>query len=408
MSIQISAQIISGRIIDQNEKTISDLLVQIYMGEYKFTATTSPDGNFQFDVLVSVEDEELPSGYSISNNFPNPFNPTTRININVPDVSTAKVDVYNILGQRVFDLPLEKLTSGINSIDIVLDGLSNGIYLAVIRLNEKFTVTKKMMLLYGTEHLDTHSINLKTMFKSAASDIIPIDSIVVTGDIIEKASFFELPVYTGIEMDLGDFVVTYKNGSPCTEVTIVDYAGKTYHTVQIGEQCWLKENLDVGSVINGNQDMTNNGEIEKYYYDNDTLLGNKYGGLYEWNEAMQYNTQEGAQGICPEGWHIPTIEELRELKITLNHDGNALKSIDEGSGNGFGTNISGFSALLAGAYYNNESIFSHEGYYGLFWSSSETSTTFTFYMGLTVNNNNIYLNDIVKSNAFCVRCIKNK
>ena len=47
--------------------------------------------------------------------------------------------------------------------------------------------------------------------------------------------------------------------------------------------------------------MTNNGIIEKYCYDNNPANCAIYGGLYQWNEMMQYTTQQGAQGICPNG-----------------------------------------------------------------------------------------------------------
>ena len=57
------------------------------------------------------------------------------------------------------------------------------------------------------------------------------------------------------------------------------------------------------------QEMTNNGIIEKYCYDNDPVNCATYGGLYQWDEMMQYTTQQGTQGICPAGWHLPTDAE---------------------------------------------------------------------------------------------------
>jgi hypothetical protein len=67
----------------------------------------------------------------------------------------------------------------------------------------------------------------------------------------------------------------------------VTYAGKTYNTVQIGNQCWLKENLDAGIMIQVNQEQTNNGTIEKYCYDNNPNNCAAYGGLYQWAENVQ-------------------------------------------------------------------------------------------------------------------------
>lgn len=68
---------------------------------------------------------------------------------------------------------------------------------------------------------------------------------------------------------------------PCPGTPTVSYGGKTYNTVQIDSQCWLKENLDVGTRIDGDHNATNNSVIEKYCYDNDTANCTTYGGLYQ-------------------------------------------------------------------------------------------------------------------------------
>ena len=91
-------------------------------------------------------------------------------------------------------------------------------------------------------------------------------------------------------------------GLPCGCVAPVTFEGYTYPTVQIGIQCWFRENLKAGTMINvntGGHLQTDNGIIEKYCYDNNPANCDTYGGLYEWNEAMQYVTEDGAQGVCP-------------------------------------------------------------------------------------------------------------
>ena len=119
---------------------------------------------------------------------------------------------------------------------------------------------------------------------------------------------------------LSIFVVSCKKDEPISPNKIdlpdVSYLGKTYHSVLIGNQIWLKENLDVGNMINGTQLQNNNGVIEKYCYENDPNNCVKYGGLYKWDEAMQYTTISGTKGICPSGFHIPTKEDFETLKAT--------------------------------------------------------------------------------------------
>jgi uncharacterized protein (TIGR02145 family) len=156
----------------------------------------------------------------------------------------------------------------------------------------------------------------------------------------------------------------------CTGMPTVTYSGKTYNTIQIGNNCWLKENLDVGTMIYGIDTAKNNGIIEKYCYHDDLANCTTYGGLYQWNEAMQYVTTEGARGICPTGWHIPTYAELQTLVTTVNNDGNALKAVGQGTGSGAGRNTSGFSALLAGDRYFS-GYFYDLGAGAYFWSSTE-------------------------------------
>ncbi|MBI3195418.1 MAG: SUMF1/EgtB/PvdO family nonheme iron enzyme [Ignavibacteriae bacterium] len=198
---------------------------------------------------------------------------------------------------------------------------------------------------------------------------------------------------------------TSGGGTPCPSTPTVTYEGKTYNTVQVGAQCWFKENLDVGTMITGSLNQTNTGTIEKFCYNNDTTKCSTYGGLYQWNEAMQYSTTAGAQGICPTGWHIPTYAELLTLKATVNNDGNALKAVGQGTGGGEGTNTSGFSALIAG-YRNYDGGFYFMGQDAQFWSSSINNTTNSFHLYLTGQSSIIALTNNSKDFGFSIRCLK--
>lgn len=75
----------------------------------------------------------------------------------------------------------------------------------------------------------------------------------------------------------------------------------------------------MGIPIDGSLDQTNNGIIEKYSYNNLITNCDIYGGLYQWDEMMQYNAPNDYEsfgtikGICPDGWHIPTSFEINLL-----------------------------------------------------------------------------------------------
>ena len=196
---------------------------------------------------------------------------------------------------------------------------------------------------------------------------------------------------------------TWQCNSPFTDIR----DGQTYETVQIGEQCWMAENLNIGTMINSGS-QTNNGEIEKYCYNNDPANCNVYGGLYQWNEMMQYTTTQGVQGICPEGWHLPTDAEWctleQEVDTTITCSSTGWRGIDGGTKLKQGGS-SGFEALFAGNR-DADGSFNNLGSFAYFWSSSEYSGLYAWRRTLYVSTATVYRYDTNKSSGFSVRCIK--
>lgn len=213
-------------------------------------------------------------------------------------------------------------------------------------------------------------------------------------------SNWSTPVWTFITASGGN------TGIPCPGLPTITYFGKIYHTVQINNQCWLKENLDVGEMISGNGIQTNNNFIEKYCYNNDLKNCMIYGGLYQWSETMQYKTSGGnVQGICPTGWHIPSSSEIDSLSKAVNGNGNALKALWQGTGSGAGTDTSGFSALLSG-YSGHFGAFYDKGLYTNFWCSNESDTANAGVMWLGSIEKSVNKSYSDKYVGFSVRCIK--
>ena len=100
----------------------------------------------------------------------------------------------------------------------------------------------------------------------------------------------------------------------CGDIIVDERDEQKYNTVQIGDQCWMAENLNIGGMINGTDDPVEDENIEKYCYNDLESNCDTYGGLYTWDEMMSWTTEEGTQGICMEGWHIPTDGEWLVLK----------------------------------------------------------------------------------------------
>ncbi len=150
------------------------------------------------------------------------------------------------------------------------------------------------------------------------------------------------------------------------------------------------------------------------------------GGLYQWGEMMQYVTTEGAQGICPTGWHLPTHDEYTELERAVCTSGTCttdfpydntttgLRGTNEGdklktAGDCFtcdgSEGSSGFEALLAGNRAPGVGLFYDSGVYTLFWSSTESgANAWRPYLGS--GNAGVSRNTLDKLYGFSVRCVK--
>jgi uncharacterized protein (TIGR02145 family) len=212
----------------------------------------------------------------------------------------------------------------------------------------------------------------------------------------------------------------------------VTYAGESYPTVQIGTQCWFQKNVNAGAMVQGANDQTNNGILEKYCYNDDTANCSIYGGLYQWAEAVQYqnggsNTTSpspafagNVRGICPTGWHLPSDAEYCTLTTfldaTVNCGAFGWSGTDVGgkmkstsglwtSPNTGATNSSGFSAL-PGGWRIMDGTFDGIGGITYFWSSSEVTSSGAIYRSLLYNDSVIDRGGIDRYSGFSARCLK--
>ncbi len=211
-----------------------------------------------------------------------------------------------------------------------------------------------------------------------------------------------------------------KDGQSCGDLT---YLGQAYETVIIGDQCWMAENLNVGERIEGSTEQTDNGEFEKYCYNDIEDSCDIYGGLYQWDEVMRYTTNSGSQGMCPSGWHIPTDEEWKILEGSVDSlyavgdpewDGSVWRGYDAGKqlksnygwySGGNGVDGYGFTGLPAG-YRNTNGWFVMMPQYAYFWTSDEFDDTYKYYRSLYYAKDDIGRSTHSKIRGFAVRCIK--
>jgi len=102
----------------------------------------------------SVEDEEelaeiesVPSEYGISQNYPNPFNPSTKVRVKMKENGSARLDVYNVLGERVLAVLDQDLSAGTHEIDIDGSRLASGMYIYQLVVDNSFSDVKRMNLI---------------------------------------------------------------------------------------------------------------------------------------------------------------------------------------------------------------------------------------------------------------------
>lgn len=221
--------------------------------------------------------------------------------------------------------------------------------------------------------------------------------------------------------------------------TVMDIDGNQYQTVRIGKQCWMRSNLRVTRYADGTMLVPlNENRLTEYGYffpDGDASLAPKYGLLYTWPTAMRgHETSEevpsGVQGICPDGWHLPSNYEWMDLEDAVGYNealrcGTDVNYVAKAmaSKEGWNTNVedvpqpcsiledvsandkAGMNVLPAGLCFM--------GFYGYgtetgFWTASdgspETSPIHRFYGP----NATVEINCTPKEAGASVRCVKNE
>ena len=122
-----------------------------YYGEFEVGITVLNGciiNGVQYGIIINVEDENninLPEEFLL-NNYPNPFNPQTKIKFYLPERTFVKVKVFDLLGNEIDNLINEEKDSGYHEIEFDGSGLPSGIYFYTLQ-TPNFIQTKKMVLL---------------------------------------------------------------------------------------------------------------------------------------------------------------------------------------------------------------------------------------------------------------------
>ena len=201
--------------------------------------------------------------------------------------------------------------------------------------------------------------------------------------------------------------------------------GKVYKTIVIRGRTWMAQNLNYGTRINGTlatDNQANDAVVEKYCYNDLETSCDKYGGLYQWAEAMALpascNTTSCAasiatgyhQGICPTGWHVTKGSDIAQMTSNLAPGAEAyeLKAGTDWSGGGIGTNSTGLTVLGAGVRSSTEL---GGGFFSItsssrFWYADEYDADGGNGARFTTSNDIGAMSGAYKSYGTSIRCVQ--
>ena len=411
-----------------------------------------PDTTLTMQNGTGIADVETRRGTSLqlSQNNPNPFTGTTEVSLMVAEEDEVMLDIADVNGKIVGTYRMRPQV-GTHQFRITLS--TAGTYVMTARQNGQISSIKMVCNGGGDGNRIEYTGVVETHGRASLPSSQPKNGPKYTttrpfnfGDQMEYVGY---AVINGSEMESDhisqvqnasqSFVLQFdvsqaQDGQPCPgAATVTDIDGNTYNTVQIGNQCWMKENLRTTRYANGvNIPMGSTySYTDPYRYapDNNSSNVSTYGYLYNWSAVMHgasssSSNPSGVQGICPNGWHVPSDAEWTQLTDYVgsqtqfqcdNSSGNIAKALASTTGwnsdastcavgnNSSTNNATGFSALPAGYGSGNYGNF---GYAAKFWSATESSYGFAYYRRLYYNDADVGRYDDNEYNGFSVRCVR--
>lgn len=260
----------------------------------------------------------------------------------------------------------------------------------------------------GQQLIDSVAVLVKDQFDQPIKDVI-LNCIITEGALTNKNPITNVDGIVSFYWKLGPseyqrLIINLPNTSgdiktkfqikinATAELPIVtDVDGNVYNTVRIGRQVWMKENLRTTKYSNGlpislvenTEAWASLSNTDKAYcfYNNDENNGVNYGLLYTWaaatnGEGYSALNPSGIQGICPNGWHIPSSAEWIQLYEYLGGSdiaGGKMKELGLDHWlypNDGASNSSGFTALPSG-YRMMTGDFYGLGQFAYFWCTTE-------------------------------------
>jgi uncharacterized protein (TIGR02145 family) len=371
------------------------------------------------DILHLVDEissiHELSESNSNVEIYPNPMEFNGTIKFSVSNPSECIIKVLNVEGKTQIEENIH-LESGTHTFD--LNGLQVGVYFVdVISSNERKSA-KLLVDKMGNSNPTIKHTGISQSFQTKSSK----------ETIQMQYNEGDLMLFKGIS---GDFSTVLTN-VPNDDATLTfmfhgctDVDGNNYSTVTIDSQVWMAEDLKVNTYPNGIPipnitdntewgNLADNNTSDGYcFYDNNS--DTDYGALYTYAAAIGNdwtNDNAEGQGICPDGWHLPTNAEWSVLINYLggaNNAGGKLKetgTLHWQSPNIGATNEIGFTALPGGGRDDSDGSFYSITLFNAWWSATPDFDSYAWFYDVRTDETELYSSSSNKSYGLSVRCVK--
>lgn len=391
------------------------------MSQYCDTVIVAPDTSLQL-LLTGVNSlSSKTSKLSLSQNFPNPFQGQSRFVVNIPEKTSAEIIISGMSGRKILHKQY-MLDAGTHT--FLFSSGNEKIYFVRV-LAGSMEAAIKMISLNAVnnscriEHMNhSEMTNYKNTSQIQDFSFSPGDELLLVG----YSTLGESGELKMLESSY-DCIFQFASNIPCPGLDSLLYNDQWYSTIQVFNQCWFRENLNAGEKIASGQEQADNGIIEKYCFMNNLLLCETYGGMYCWDEMMAHSSNS-LQGICPEGWHVPTDMDWNILEGAVDSQygiGDPLwnnigwRGADAGSNLkeegtlhwwdvNTGTDTFLFTALPGGYFVEND--FWGLEYRAIFWSSDPSA--YIRVLDAPESGVRRKTGSITNGHAFSIRCLKDQ
>jgi hypothetical protein len=276
---------------------------QDYLISFAGTGATSSVGSVKVDNLTKMTTVPLNGTdvlhlkaslgiemQDITNNsihiYPNPISEESILTFVATGNGSVVISIVDLSGKTVYQRST-LLSRGTHNFRV--SGINQGIYFVKVA-GVNYNYSSKLMSqsnLQSQASIEYVSSDKNSLTNPMKSNTATIDMPYTNGDQL---------LYKGLSGTYSTVVTDVPTSSKTITFNFVactDNEGNNYSIVEIDSQIWMAENLNVGARINGLVNQTNNSIIEKYCADNNESNCAVYGGIYQWDEAMQYSTTPG-------------------------------------------------------------------------------------------------------------------